>query len=65
MIRLAQNEIHFGRDIAVQEIIDGIESVTQEDVLDLARSLLEPERLSITLLGPVKEEDVKVLSEKC
>jgi len=49
----------------VQEIIDGIESVTQEDVLDLARSLLEPERLSITLLGPVKEEDVKVLSEKC
>ena len=65
MIRLAQNEIHFGRDISVQEIIDGIESVTQEDVLDLARSLLEPERLSITLLGPVKEEDVKVLSEKC
>lgn len=55
MTRLAQNEIHLGRDISVQEIVDGIESVTQDDILELARNLLEPERLSLTILGPVED----------
>ena len=40
MVRSAQNEIHFNRDHqSLQEVIEKVESVTAEEVLDLAKHL--------------------------
>jgi len=56
MIRLAQNEIHLKRYIPLQEIIDKIESVTEDEILDLAKSLFQKDQLALTMLGPVDDE---------
>lgn len=56
MVRCAQNEIHFGRDIRLQEVIQRIESVTAADILDLSRSLFGRNQMSLTLLGPVNDK---------
>lgn len=58
MVRLAQNEIHFGRYIPLQEIVDKIESVTEDNILGLTGDLFQTDRLAITLLGPVADKSL-------
>ena len=56
MVRNAQNEIHFNRDIPLREIIEQIESVTVEDIFELAKSLFKKNKMVLTLLGSVGEK---------
>ena len=56
MVRLAQNEIHFGRYIPLQEVVNKIEEVTADDIIDLASTLFDNDQLAITLLGPVPDK---------
>ena len=56
MVRNAQNEMHFGGDITLQEIIEKIEAVTVDDILELADDLIDPAKMTYTLLGPVENE---------
>jgi predicted Zn-dependent peptidase len=53
MVRIAQNEIHFQTDISLETVIQRIESVSPEDLLRLAKDLVRPDRMVLTLLGPV------------
>ena len=55
MVRNAQNEMHFGGDIALEEIIEKIEAVTADDILELADELIDPDKMTYTLLGPIDE----------
>lgn len=54
MVRSAQNEIHFGCDIPLQEIVEKVEAVTREDILELANELFDPHQMALTLLGPAE-----------
>jgi predicted Zn-dependent peptidase len=53
MVRIAQNEIHFQADIALETVLQRIEAVQPEDLLELADELFRPDQLGLTLLGPV------------
>ena len=68
MVRSAQNEIHFQRDITLQEVIVKIESVTAADILALSKKLFTRNKMGLTLLGPVKDkksfEDVLYATRK-
>lgn len=55
MVRLAQNEFYFGRDVSLEEVMDKIEAVTAAGIHELAETLFKPDRLSLTLLGPVPD----------
>ena len=57
MVRLAQNETHFGRFIPLEEIANNIESVTQDNILHLAESILQKRQFALTLLGPVTHKN--------
>lgn len=56
MFRMAQNELHFGRFIPIQETISNIQNVTVEDIRQLAHDLFKTRRPSLTLLGPFKNQ---------
>ena len=56
MVRLAQNEINFERQIPLQEALDKIDSVCEDDILGLADSLIKKDRLALTVLGPMTDE---------
>ncbi len=56
MVRLAQNEIHFGESIPLEEVVARIEAVTQDDIRRLARDLFSPAALALTFLGPVTDK---------
>ena len=58
MNQLARNEIYSGRHVTPEEISDGIEAVTAEDIRDLASILFKKARPAITVIGPVSEAEV-------
>ena len=55
MLRLAKNELNFGRYIPLEDIIAGMLKVTAAEILELARDLLRPEVWGVALLGPVTD----------
>lgn len=56
MVRLAQNEINYDDYIPLQTVIKKVEAVSVDEIQSLAKSLFQPEKLSLTLLGPVDEQ---------
>jgi len=56
MVRLAQNEIHFNRYVPLEEVIENIEKVTEEDIFNLAGKLLQPDNMTLTVLGPLTDK---------
>ena len=52
MVRLAQNEIHFGRYTPTGEILERIDRVSADDIRDLAQTLFRSDEMALTVLGP-------------
>jgi predicted Zn-dependent peptidase len=56
MVRSAQNEIHFGCEVPLQDIIEKVEAITRQDILELANDLFDPHQMALTLLGPADDD---------
>jgi len=52
MAHLARQEAYFGRHVTLDEISAGVDSVTAEQVQDVARELISTDRIALTILGP-------------
>ncbi len=55
MVRIAQNEIHFGEEVPLAEVIARVDRVTGDEILDLYREILGIDPMTLTLLGPVAD----------
>ncbi len=55
MMRLAQQEISFGRHLPMQEIIAKIDAVSVQDLSALACRLFGDDRMALTALGPIRD----------
>jgi predicted Zn-dependent peptidase len=55
MSHIARNEIYFGRAITTDEICSRIRSVNRDEIVDLARTLLRPDGMALSLLGDFKD----------
>jgi predicted Zn-dependent peptidase len=53
MSNLARQELYFHRFSSLDEILASIEAVTREEVQALARQFFQPERIAVTVLGPL------------
>ena len=53
MANLARQEMYFGRHISMDELAREVDAVTAEDVLGVARELLKPGEIALTVLGPL------------
>ncbi len=56
MLRLAQNEIHFGRYVPLEEVAKNVDSVTCSQVRELAAELMASD-IAMAMVGPVKDPD--------
>lgn len=52
MMRMSKNELFHGRDIPIEETVGKINAVTNEQLIELARRNLNPDRVSTTAIGP-------------
>ena len=62
MTRIARNELHFGRYIALEEVLALIDRVSREDILHLSKRIFGRQGLNFTGLGPLEETDVDLQS---
>jgi predicted Zn-dependent peptidase len=60
MIRLAKNEFIFGRYIEYDELVADLEKVTIDEIISCAKHAFAPGSVTITTLGPFKEEDLDI-----
>jgi predicted Zn-dependent peptidase len=58
MSRIAKNAIYFERDIPLDEVAAAVDSVTNDDILRVARQLFRPGTLALTVLGDLKGERI-------
>ena len=58
MTRLAKNEIHFGRHVSFEEVLEALQRVRLEDLVRLAEESLRPELFSLVALGPIQAVDL-------
>jgi predicted Zn-dependent peptidase len=49
----ARQEMYFGRSISLEELSRNVDAVTAEQVLAVAREFFQPDRLALTVLGPL------------
>jgi predicted Zn-dependent peptidase len=52
MYRAARNEIYYGRFVPVSELVDGIDSVNQEQLMRCAHAWFDPDKLLFAVHGP-------------
>ena len=58
MNRLARNEIYFRRDVPLEELAKGIESVTNDQVVELASRCFQPNQMAMVMLGDLKGRNI-------
>jgi predicted Zn-dependent peptidase len=58
MNRLARNEIYFHRDIPLEEIAGAIDSVTNDQVVELSQHCFNSSRMGLVLLGDLKGREL-------
>jgi predicted Zn-dependent peptidase len=58
MSRIARNEIYFHRDVTLEEIARGVDAVTNDHVVRVARRVFRPGTLAVTVLGDLKGESL-------
>ncbi len=58
MSGIARQEYYFGRQYTADQIIEHIDAVTLDDIRDVARLIVDPESLSLTLLGNLKNPGI-------
>jgi predicted Zn-dependent peptidase len=51
MSNLARQEMYFGHFFGVDDIMDKVETVTAEQVMAMANTLFDPDKVAVTLLG--------------
>ncbi len=56
MVRLAQNEINFGRHIPMEEVVEHIDATVAEEITELAANMLRDDQIALTCLGPITED---------
>jgi predicted Zn-dependent peptidase len=60
MMRNAKNELVFEKYISYEELVSDLEQVTRDDVIEVASGIFRDGKISLTALGPVKEEEIDV-----
>ena len=60
MSGIARQEYYFGRQFTPDEIIQHIDAVTLDDIHSVAQTIVDPQSLSLTLLGNLKSPGISM-----
>jgi predicted Zn-dependent peptidase len=58
MGKLAKDELHHGRRVSLDEVMAGIDRVSEAQLVGLSRELFDKRRLSVAALGPVSRRSL-------
>lgn len=65
MSKLAMNQIYFGKQLEIEDVIEEIERVDANDVRAISGDLFRPEYLGLTVLGDVDRDAMALVKMDC
>jgi predicted Zn-dependent peptidase len=57
MNRIARNELIYGRQKSTEEVLAEVQSITREQILQVAQEMFRPETVNLAAVGPFREND--------
>ncbi len=61
MTRLAKNEMYFGHNPMLDEVLAGFDSVTQEGLRSLANTIMQDDYLNLQMIGDIEKHEFPLL----
>lgn len=61
--RNGSHMLRYGEVVPVERVVAEVEAVTQEDVLRVARNVLRPETVHLSVIGPYEQDELESLIE--
>jgi predicted Zn-dependent peptidase len=58
MMRIAKNEFSFERYVTYEELVSRLEKVTVDEVIEVSNGIFREGKVSLSTLGPFKENDL-------
>ncbi|TET87034.1 MAG: insulinase family protein, partial [Desulfobacteraceae bacterium] len=58
MMRIAKNEFVFQKYVSYEELVSKLQQVTVDEVVEVASDIFQDDTVSISTLGPIKEDDL-------
>jgi predicted Zn-dependent peptidase len=65
MSKLAMNQIYFGKQLEIDDVIEEIERVDADDVRAISGDLFRPEYLGLTVLGDIDRDELASINMDC
>lgn len=56
--RMVRNELFFNRQIGAEEIIEKIDETTTDDVIEVAKEIIDTKRMCCVFVGPITGDDI-------
>jgi len=58
MMRIAKNEFVFQKYVSYEELVSKLQQVTVDEVVEVASDIFQDDTVSLSTLGPIKEDDL-------
>lgn len=58
MMRIAKNEFVFRKYVSYEELVSKLQQVTVDEVVEVASDIFKDDTVSLSTLGPIKEDDL-------
>lgn len=59
MSTMAKNEIYYGREVTVEEVVEKLQAVSLDDIILLANDIFMEEKLTFVSLGKIEEHELQ------
>lgn len=58
MSSMAKNEIYYGREVTIEEIVDKLQAVCLDDIISLANDIFIEDKLTFVFLGRIESNEI-------
>ena len=56
---MAKNEIYYGREVSVEEVVERLQAVCLDDIVSLANEIFVEDKLTFVSLGRIEQDDIQ------
>jgi predicted Zn-dependent peptidase len=59
MSSMAKNEIYYGREVTVEEVVEKLQAVCLEDIVSLANDIFVEDKITFVSLGRIEQDEIQ------
>jgi predicted Zn-dependent peptidase len=56
---MAKNEIYYGREVTVEEVVERLQAVCLDDIVSLANDIFVEDKITFVSLGRIEQDEIQ------